>query len=764
MSIKAKLSVSISIIVAIILLLNIVFSYMSSKVTQESTYEGQMQAIAKQIVVTLETLEKTRNTMDQELGIKLRLAAIAAKGALPPDIQDVTNEQLVSLSTQLELDGITLWQLGDKEAVSVKSSNPDEINLRSKSWDYWNTAFLQLFDLKSVDIPQGHALPHFWAGPINYAVSDPTLINKWGYFYDGTTNYMINTIINTDKNFQYDLINGTNDVIQKVISQQPALLEITGIDPIHFGTKPIIKMKKGVPVHNLDVRAIPFGTYNYKNTAKDVVLIQKVLKTGEIITSSHISNGKHMLRSFIPIHADKLYVISVAFDEQMILEPLKRQLVVHAFISLGLVLITMVSSYFIAGYMMRSLNQILKTVNAIATGNLSATTIIQNNDEFGLLATRVNMMGAKLNKYTSQLKHTASELQRTKQYLESFVNHTSDAIHVIDLQGNIIQVNKAFETIYGWRRDEVIDQPLPIIPEEYRKSYDDLIKLIIGGGSVTDHETIRYTKTGESIDISITISAIRNEQEAIIAIASISRNITSRKQSEEMIRRSEKLSVVGQLAAGVAHEVRNPLTTLRGFVQHHQRTGSLSPLYLELMLSELDQINMIVSEFLVLAKPQAVRHDCMKLNELVRDIVMLMDSEAKLYNVELIVQQLTRIPTIPGAVSQLKQVFVNVIKNGLEAMPDGGQLIIELKSFDDQEIIINFIDQGKGISDEDLKRIGEPFFTRKECGNGLGVMICQQIIGIHNGSMRYHSKLGEGTCVEIRFPVPVQSMCLPNEK
>nr|WP_232243149.1 PAS domain S-box protein [Paenibacillus sp. GSMTC-2017] len=751
-------------IVAIILLLNIASSYMSSKVNQENTYERQMQAIAKQIVVTLETLEKNRNTMDIELGIKLRLAAMVAQEKLNPDIEQVTDAQLVALRDELGIDDLTLWQRINGEVISVKSSNPDELGLSSKSWDYWNTAFHQLFNLKKVDIKQGQTLQNFWTGPINYAVSDPTLINKWGYYYDGSTNYMINTIINTDKNFKYDLVNGTNDVIRKLINQQPALLEITGIDPQYFGTAPIIKMKKGVPVHNLDVRAIPFGTYTYKNTAEETAIVQEVVTTGQTITNSHSSNGKQVLRSFIPIIADKHYVISVAFDEQALHEPLKRQLFAHILISLVLVMITLISSYFIAGYMIRSLNQILITVNAIATGNFKATTVIHNNDELGLLATRINTMGANLNKYTTQLKDTANELQSTKQYLESFVNHTSDAIHVIDLQGRIIQVNNAFEAIYGWRRDEVIGHPLPTVPEEYRTAYEDLIHKVITGGSVTDHETTRFTKTGDSIEISITISAIRNEHDAIIAIASISRNITSRKQAEEMIRRSEKLSVVGQLAAGVAHEVRNPLTTLRGFVQHYQRTGSLSPVILDLMLSELDQINMIVSEFLVLAKPQAIRQDCLKINELVGDIVMLMDSEAKLYNVELVVRKLTDIPTIPGVASQLKQVFVNVIKNGLEAMEDGGELIIELKSFDDHEIIICFIDQGKGISEDDLKRIGEPFYSKKEGGNGLGVMICQQIIAIHLGSMHYYSKIGEGTCVEIRLPIPEKSICLPLEE
>lgn len=756
MSIKAKLSLSISAIVAAILALNIMFSYISTKIAQETALEQQLHSIVEQLGVTLEIIEKTRSAMDSELGQKLRIAAIAAKQKLHPDIVHVSNEQLVSLSEELNLDDITLWQRLDGEVVSVRSSNPEEINLSSKSWDYWDQAFHQLLDLEEVSVGRGDALKHYWSGPINYAVSDPTQINKWGYYFDGTTNYMINTIINTDENFSFDLVNGTNEVIAKLKNQQPSLLEVTGFDPHFFGTKPIIKMKKGVPVYNLDVRDIPFGQYEYRNSQDDTLHIQSVLHSGMMQSAKYTINGKEVLRSFIPIkvNADKTYVIGVAFDMAELQEPVHRQLLAHVLISFCLLMFALLASYFIAGYMLRSLNQIMYKVNAIAEGNFDASISIRNKDELGLLASRVNSMGVRLLNYTTQLKDTARELQSTKQYLESFVNHTSDAIHVVDLNGHIIQVNHAFETIYGWSSEEVTGQLLPNLPDNQLESYESLIATILNGGSITGYETVRYTKNGELIDVSITISAIRDEQDEIIAIATISRNITSRKQAEEMIRRSEKLAVVGQLAAGVAHEVRNPLTTLRGFVQLQKQTGSLSMSHLDLMLSELDQINMIVSEFLVLAKPQAIRQDCLNIGELLRDIVMLMDSEARLNNVNLSIQQITDIPDIGGVGSQLKQVFVNMIKNGLEAMPDGGELTIELAAVEEsREIAIRFTDQGLGMSEEDMARLGEPFFTKKEGGNGLGIMICQQIIRNHNGKLEYRSVIGEGTCVEIRLPM-----------
>lgn len=752
MSIKAKLSLSISIIVTIILVLNITFSYISLKADQEANLEQESQSIAKQLVLTLEQIENIKSSMDVELGEKLRMAAIAAKKQLPADIGNISNEQLLQLSRELEIDDITLWQRIDGKVQSVRSSNPDELGLSSETWDYWDTAFHQLFDLKEVNVGWGHTLPHYWSGPINFATSDPTLINKWGYYYDGSTDYMINTIINTNDNYSYDLVNGTNDIILKLEEQRNTVLEITGFDPQFFGEKPIINIKKGVPVYNLDVRDIPFGSYNYKNE-EDTVHIQQVLKSGQMASQQFTLNGKEVLRTFIPILADKSYIIGVAFDKKELEEPLRQQMTVHVAISLGLILFTLATSYFIAEYMLRTLNQIMYKVNAIAAGQFETKISIRNKDELGMLAERVNSMGVNLLHYTTQLKDTARELRSTKQYLESFVNHTSDAIHVVSLDGRIQQVNSAFEAIYGWSADEIIGAQIDNVPEEHLCAHEKHIATVIAGGSVTDYETVHYTKKRQLIDVSMTISAIRDEQENIVAIATITRNITSRKQTEEMIRRSEKLSVVGQLAAGVAHEIRNPLTTIRGFIQLQKQTGNLSPQHLDLVMLELDQINRIASEFLVFSKPEVPFTTLLDVNELLRDMMMLMEMEARQSQVEMTLHELSDIPPVNGVGNQLKQVFVNVIKNSIEAMPDGGRIKIELDNADGgNNLLIRFTDQGVGISQEDLARIGEPFFTSKKLGNGLGVMICQQIIGNHNGSMTFSSAIGEGTCVEIRLP------------
>lgn len=348
---------------------------------------------------------------------------------------------------------------------------------------------------------------------------------------------------------------------------------------------------------------------------------------------------------------------------------------------------------------------------------------------------------------------TLERLRSTKEYLGAFVNYTTDAIHVMDLEGRVLEVNKAFEELYGWTAEEAVGQPLKIVPQGHEEEFYRLLDKVRSGGQVSGYETVRRSKDGKEINVSITVSPIHGENGAVVAFASITRNITERKRTEEMLRRSEKLSVVGQLAAGVAHEIRNPLTTLKGFVQLQQLRGEGNPHHLELMLAELDRINFIVSEFLILSKPQLNHFQIKDLASILLEMLQLLETQANLNNIVIHTEIEPDLPKIKCEENQLKQVFINVLKNGMEAMPEGGDIRIQVKRVDANRVMIRFMDHGCGIPEEHLARLGEPFFTNKENGNGLGIMVSQQIVANHKGNMLIRSELGKGTCVDIVLPV-----------
>lgn len=244
---------------------------------------------------------------------------------------------------------------------------------------------------------------------------------------------------------------------------------------------------------------------------------------------------------------------------------------------------------------------------------------------------------------------------------------------------------------------------------------------------------------------------LRNGQ--VVEVIGSSIDISELKRTQELLRKSEKLSIVGELAAGVAHEIRNPLTPLKGFVQLLQAKYPDDQRYFNIMLSELDRINLIVSEFVVLAKPQTTVFQQKDLRPMVDNIVAILDTQAIIYNIQILKEYTPDLPEINCEENQLKQVFVNILKNSIDAMPEGGTICIGLYKHDDDHVLIRFSDDGVGIPEDRIPMLGEPFYTTKDKGTGLGLMVSYKIIQNHQGQISIHSELNKGTTVEIILPV-----------
>lgn len=235
------------------------------------------------------------------------------------------------------------------------------------------------------------------------------------------------------------------------------------------------------------------------------------------------------------------------------------------------------------------------------------------------------------------------------------------------------------------------------------------------------------------------------------AMQVIIRDITEKKQAEAVMLQSEKLSVAGQLAAGIAHEIRNPLTAIKGFFKLLEREMDQKKEYFHIIESELSRIESILSELLLLAKPHKVRIQQVSLDTLLKDVTTLLETQAIMNNVWFEMKLDAKDPYIQCDDNQVKQVFINLIKNGIEAMPEGGNIFIETED-DEEEVIIRIRDEGKGIPDEVIARLGEPFFTTKTTGTGLGLMITFNIIKNHHGTVCVKSGVEQGTTFEVRFP------------
>jgi signal transduction histidine kinase len=230
-------------------------------------------------------------------------------------------------------------------------------------------------------------------------------------------------------------------------------------------------------------------------------------------------------------------------------------------------------------------------------------------------------------------------------------------------------------------------------------------------------------------------------------------HIKERRETERKLKESEKLSLVGELASGVAHEIRNPLTSLKGFTKiiYQKTRDNTNKEYLTIMMDEIDRINFIVNEFMVLSKPHLVKFSSSDLSHVLNSVVTLLKTQAVLKNIEILTAIVGNDFQTECEENQIKQVLVNVIKNSIEATPNGGKIYVKVES-DNEIISFSINDEGVGISKDNMKQIGNPFFTTKAEGTGLGLMVSKKIVHNHNGSFDIESVENKGTNVTFTIP------------
>ncbi len=347
-------------------------------------------------------------------------------------------------------------------------------------------------------------------------------------------------------------------------------------------------------------------------------------------------------------------------------------------------------------------------------------------------------------------KKIEEDLIETKELLESIFSNSADGISVITLEGEVLKTNLAFQRLYGYSEEEMPRHMFELYPDGKRDEARSICDTVTSGKEIIGYEAVRKHKDGRLLEVSVTYSPLRDQEGNVLAISAFTRYIGDRKRTEELLIRSEKLSVIGQLAAAVAHEVRNPLTAVKGFIQLYK--GKIDGKIHELMLSEMNRIENIISEFLSLAKPQAVTYQQANVTTLICDTLSIMNSQARINNV-CIKKDLQEVQDLVECeVNQIKQVLINLIKNGIESMPDGGELTIQT-SQEGETFRIAISDKGVGISKERLKHLGDPFFSNKEAGTGLGLVVCYKIVHEHGGRIEFDSELGVGTTVSVLLPL-----------
>ncbi|MCG1022432.1 ATP-binding protein [Sutcliffiella horikoshii] len=359
------------------------------------------------------------------------------------------------------------------------------------------------------------------------------------------------------------------------------------------------------------------------------------------------------------------------------------------------------------------------------------------------------LTGSLLLRAEEKEKRTSLELLSTKEYLEAYFNNTTDAIGVYDLQGTILKANGSFEKMFEVEAKDIVGNKTSFLSFTSGNSLRVFLTKLTNQKQLS-FELLTSTKSGAPIDVSITVTPVKNSDGTILALVFLMKDITDKKRTEEALMQSEKLSVIGELAAGVAHEIRNPVTVLKGFV-HILSQETREKEFYTIMDKELERINQITNEFMALAKPQAVHFKKQDLKELIQEVCLFLESEAFIHQVVIEVVHPDEYIWLNCEPNQLKQVLINTIKNGMEAMPNGGKITIQTKVMEGF-VHLSIMDEGTGIPEEVIHKVGQPFFTTKDQGTGLGLMVSMKIIENHGGQLSIHSQVDKGSTVEILLP------------
>ncbi len=381
-------------------------------------------------------------------------------------------------------------------------------------------------------------------------------------------------------------------------------------------------------------------------------------------------------------------------------------------------------------------------------GTVSLMTFIEHHSSFALplLSNMVDSMEREI------------ELRRTN-HNKDIMNHTlirsvNNGIIITDAEGTITECNQLIERIMNRKRSSMIG--LSIIDFEPFASY--MCDVVLYGLRFENQECTFLLSANKRITCILDAIPVVNDHQELTGAYLQLRDITERNELENQMLTYEKFSAIGKLAAGIAHEIRNPLTSIMGFIQllrEKPLSREMHVRYLEIVYGELLDLKRLVSDFVLMAKPSSPEKRDHILQDVVIETVQFMTSQANFSNIILTTDLCeTPLPIFIDSI-QIKQVLINLIQNAFEAMPKGGQVDIRLTCNKKQNTaVVTIRDYGVGISKDQMKNVFNPFFTTKENGLGLGLSICYRIIENHNGKIQMKANEERGTQFSITLPLP----------
>ncbi len=409
----------------------------------------------------------------------------------------------------------------------------------------------------------------------------------------------------------------------------------------------------------------------------------------------------------------------------------------------------------------------LMTVNLVLepSGPAQATSKVVQIVSFHIVAFLVvGLLASRLSERRNsgeQLEATERSLASLRVLHERIIESIRSGLITTDLDGNVITFNSAATEITGLTSAEARTRSVHSIFGDITEAIELSLDAAENGEHVPRFEADLITPDGFAVKIGYGVTQLFSENSETTGLIITFQDLTEIRSMEESVKRKDRLAAVGRVAAGLAHEIRNPLGAMRGAIQvleSNTERGSMNAELMEIILKESDRLNSIITNFLSYARPPAAEFVQTDVAEAVRELMKLLrhspDVEA---HHELIDDSGSESIMIAADPAQLRQIFWNLARNAMQAMPNGGKLRIGLERIPNNRVRISIEDTGKGMSPEQVEQLFEPFSNSTSGGTGLGLSIVYQIVRDHNGVINVRSLEGKGTTITIDLPTGEQS-------
>ena len=377
-----------------------------------------------------------------------------------------------------------------------------------------------------------------------------------------------------------------------------------------------------------------------------------------------------------------------------------------------------------------------------------------NSATFFLVALLGSRLAERLKETGRELEAQRIDLRNLRTLHQDIVENIPSGVVTLDLEGKIVSFNRSAQKIIGVAVEQIRDKNWRETPFREITELETFLSTPTSAFTGCSQELAIRDKNGQPVPVGISLTPLKSSEGRLVGLVGIFQDLTERKKTEARLRQADRLATAGQLAAGLAHEVRNPLAAISGCIELIKEQGTARPQLLDIVLREAERLKLVTGQFLDFAKPTLALQKRCNLGALVADAVSLLEKSCdSAHPVIFSIQQETGEVMVTGDPDQLKQALWNLGLNAIQAMQMGGRLSLVIRRHGSENgnnwVEIELTDTGRGIPPEEVERIFDPFYTTRPGGTGLGLTIAQKIIDNLGGRIEVISREGGGSTFRI---------------